>query len=86
MKSKKKLWFRAKKYGWGWTPVTWEGWLVVIIYVLFISFRAKEVSSMFDTNTSFVFRYFFEVLFSTIPLIIICYLKGEKPRWRWGKK
>ena len=20
-----------------------------------------------------------------LVLIIICYLKGEKPRWRWGK-
>ena len=23
------LWFRRKKYGWGWTPSTWQGWTVV---------------------------------------------------------
>jgi ABC-type phosphate/phosphonate transport system permease subunit len=83
---KNKLWFRAKNYGWGWYPVTWEGWLVTILFVLFITFRANKVSQMFDTDSSFIFRYFFEISFSIIPLLVICYLKGEKPEWRWGKK
>lgn len=91
--SSNKLWFKAKNYGWGWYPVTWEGWLVTILFVVFITFRANKVSQMFDTDSSFIFRYFFEVLFSLIPLLVICYstsaeshLKGEKPQWRWGKK
>lgn len=84
--SKNKLWFKAKNYGWGWYPASWEGWLVTVLYVLFIIFRANKVSLMFDTESSFIFRYSFEILFSTIPLIVICYLKGEKPEWRWGKK
>lgn len=32
----KKLWFKRKTYGWGWTPVAWQGWLVIVLYVLFI--------------------------------------------------
>lgn len=84
--SKNRLWFKAKNYGYGWYPVTWEGWLVTILFVLFITFRANKVSQMFDTDSSFIFRYFFEILFSIIPLLVICYLKGEKPEWRWGKK
>jgi len=84
--SKNKLWFKAKNYGWGWYPITWEGWLVTIIFILFITFRANKVSQMFDTNSSFIFRYFFEILFSIIPLLVICYLKGERPSWRWGNK
>ena len=84
--TKNKLWFKAKNYGWGWYPVTWQGWLVVILYVGLIVYRAKKVHLMFDTDSSFALRYFFEVLFATITLLIICYLKGEKPRWRWGKK
>lgn len=84
--TKSKLWFKAKNYGWGWYPVTWQGWLTVILYITFITYRANKVHLMFDTDSSFVFRYFFEVLFATIPLLIICYLKGEKPKWRWGKK
>ena len=81
-----KLWFKAKNYGWGWYPVTREGWLVTILFVVFITFRANKVSQMFDTDSSFIFRYFFEILLSIIPLLVICYIKGEKPEWRWGNK
>ncbi len=27
-----KLWFKAKKFGWGWTPCSWEGWTVTGLY------------------------------------------------------
>ena len=29
-------WFRARtgRFSWGWTPVTWQGWLVTLIGVL----------------------------------------------------
>ncbi len=84
--SKNKLWFKAKNYGWGWYPITWEGWTVTILYILFIVYRGNKISKMFDTDSSFIFRYFFEILFSIIPLLVICYLKGEKPEWRWGDK
>lgn len=84
--AKNRLWFKAKNYGWGWYPVTWEGWLVTILFVVFITYRANKVSDMFDTDSSFVFRFLFEIIFALIPLLIICYLKGEKPYWRWGKK
>ncbi len=84
--SKNKLWFKAKNYGYGWYPVTWEGWAVIVIYILFVVYRGNTVSKMFDTESSFAFRYSFEVLFATIPLVLISYLKGEKTSWRWGKK
>lgn len=84
--TKNKLWFKAKRYGWGWYPSSWEGWLVTILFTLLVIYRANKVSLMFDTESSFAFRYSFEILFMTIPLILICYLKGERPKWRWGKK
>ena len=30
MEPDKQLWFRAKSYGWGWTPITWQGWAVLL--------------------------------------------------------
>ncbi len=83
---KNKLWFKAKNYGYGWYPITWEGWTVIIIYILFIVYRGNTVNKMFDTESSFALRYSFEVIFATIPLILISYLKGEKASWRWGNK
>ncbi len=27
-------WFGPKKYlGWGWTPITWEGWLTTAVFL-----------------------------------------------------
>lgn len=83
---KKILWFKAKNYGWGWYPCSWQGWLVLAIYIGYLLFRSKAVNDMFDTSSSFVFRYSFETLFATILLIVICFITGEKPEWRWGGK
>jgi hypothetical protein len=31
----KKLWFAPRRWGgWGWTPVTWEGWAVVVVFIV----------------------------------------------------
>lgn len=80
----KKLWFKAKRFGWGWTPATWEGWLVLVLYLVGIApvfiFNNTQPESFFE-----VLRLFPQVLVITVFLIIICYVTGEKPRWRWGK-
>ncbi len=72
---KSRYWFKARNYGWGWTPSSWQGWLVVIIFII--------LESLLATNTDiFIVGTF--VLVGV--LILICYKKGEKPRWRWGGK
>lgn len=72
-----KLWFKAKTYGYGWTPVTWQGWLVVGIYLVFVIW----LSTIFAPGI----EYFGLMLLATIVLIWISAKKGEKARWRWGK-
>ncbi|KKP87224.1 MAG: hypothetical protein UR89_C0004G0013 [Candidatus Roizmanbacteria bacterium GW2011_GWA2_35_8] len=68
------LWFRAKNYGWGWYPSSWQGWIILSIYLIYLFYRGMETKRIIET------------IFATILLIIICYLKGEKPEWRWGGK
>jgi hypothetical protein len=29
-----KRWFKARRFGWGWTPCSFEGWLVTVISVI----------------------------------------------------
>jgi len=73
-----KIWFKRKLYGWGWTPVTWEGWLVILVwFVLFVSL-IKKFDHEWLKNLVFIF-------ISVGILILICYKKGEKPRWQWGR-
>ena len=32
----KKVWFKAKEYGWGWYPSSWQGWIILLIYLLLL--------------------------------------------------
>ncbi len=80
MENNKKLWFRRKLYGWGWTPSTWEGWVVLLVWaVIFVSIVSKVNDHEGINNIVFVF-------ISVLVLLFVCYKKGEKPRWQWGKR
>lgn len=83
---KSDLWFRRKTYGWGWTPITWQGWLVTALFVA-IPLLAKFITKILDLSKNE--QTFF--VFATIPLVVIglflvCLRYGEKPRWQWGIK
>ena len=80
---KKNIWFPAKKYGIGWGfPVTWQGWVVLLSYILLILIGIKNVTGSFSQVVFFLVY----VAFLTALLIFICLKKGEKPAWRWGNK
>lgn len=74
-------WFRAKRYGWGWgLPITWQGWVVFVVWfaVLICAMR------YFIPRRLAAFLIF--TLVMTLVLLVICYQKGEPPRWRWGDR
>lgn len=80
--NEKQYWFPAKRYGWGWgVPTTWQGWVVLILYVGLV--LAGDVTIL-PTYGVLSFVAYASVL--TIVLIAICWIKGERPKWRWGEK
>ena len=73
------LWFKRKTYGWGWYPSTWQGWLVIAVYIAIIfalGLTIDENSTQKEVNLIFVLP----VLIATTALVTISYKKGEKPR------
>ena len=77
---KNKIWFSAKKYGWGWgLPMTWEGWMVLIAYIFVTLFLVS-----WHPPSRSIGKFLLATVLPTVVLIAICYFKGEKPRWRWG--
>lgn len=80
------LWFRAKRYGWGWTPVTWQGWAVVAVYLLWTLFILEDSGHRSRTFFGGFAKFFPRGLLLTGLLIAVCYWKGEKPRWSWGRR
>lgn len=82
----KKIWFKAKKFGWGWYPVTWQGWLATIAYIAYIVWTSTKLESAGGEPTQALLYYFLPRIFlATALLILISILTGEKPKWHWGE-
>ena len=74
-------WFRAKTYGWGWgAALTWQGWVTYAIYAALL-----VTSGMLFPPGRAPVLFLTSVAILSVALIGICLLKGEKPRWRWGR-
>ena len=77
----KKIWFRAKRYGWGWgLPCCWQGWVVMVGYIALIVAEAIVWGGKPDG----LWYWIGYVAGLTVLLVVICAVKGERPRWRWG--
>ncbi len=83
---KGKLWFIRKRFGWGWTPVTWQGWGVLAIYLGGV-FLLSRFIQMYAPNDTVALTFFLPILIIlTVLLLLICYATGEEPKWQWGFK
>ena len=81
------FWFKRKLYGWGWVPVKWQGWCVILAYVALIVIlvisREKDIPGNPDSGSN-ILIFALPIIMLTILLFIIGYKKGEKLRWQWG--
>ena len=74
-------WFAAKRYGWGWgLPQRWQGW---VAFVLFLGLVAGGVVFVLPLYGQTVFLAYAAVLCALY--LVVCWVTGEPPRWRWGK-
>ena len=83
---KKNLWFKAKNYGWGWYPSSWQGWATLCVYVIGVTWNFYRLDEFSHSNSDTIRPFVIQTFFITLILIGICYKTGEKPEWRWGKK
>ncbi len=80
MSNRPAYWFPAKRYGWGWgLPLRWQGWVVLAAFIFL--FGAGFLIFPPNGKLAFLLAY---VAFISALLIAICWIKGERPRWRWG--
>jgi hypothetical protein len=82
-----KYWFRPKRFGYGATPVTWQGWLFTLGTAL-----AMVAVTLFLLRLTERHLWFLAVLVafnvSAIgALVIVCRRKTDGEwRWRWGDR
>jgi len=83
-----KNWFKRKRFGWGWVPVTWQGWLSTLIYILVLVGGSYWLLKDVPDNTYSDEVGYFLVLMSitTILFIKLASTKGPSGKWRLGKR
>lgn len=76
-RSMQKPWFKLTKWGKGWMPIRWQGWVLFLLFFalnIYNYIRIFSTQSTTDATVTFVWQtILFIGLFS-----IICYFKSEK--------
>ncbi len=79
-------WFRPKRYGYGATPVTWQGWAVTLGAVaammavsLYLRLTVRNCWALA------VMLAFDAVVVMALAIVSYCKTDGEW-RWRWGER
>jgi hypothetical protein len=82
-----KPWFRARTYGWGWTPSSTEGWIVVAVSLILVlggtAVFMWRIQTGADPRIAGVLFVLWIVLVGG-GLTAVAWATGEPPHWRWG--
>ena len=85
-KTDKKLWFVRKRYGYGWTPSTWQGWTLLLGYLALVPAGTLILRGAPRNKFSMqIVWYLIYVSVLSAILVLVTRAKGPTAKWRWGK-
>jgi hypothetical protein len=64
-------WFGPKRYGWGLTPISWQGWVLTASYVVAVFLLAI----MLATPQPWIFWTLF--VLATVVFLLVAFLKRQ---------
>ena len=84
-----KHWFIPKRFGWGFVPVSVEGWLMTLVLIGVIILISWKNSFFTETGpTGWQALYF--LIDTAIATAIFSFIAAKKTKgklkWRWGKR
>lgn len=79
-------WFRAKTFGWGWYPCTWQGWAVILGFVGLDYLNYIHLVRSGLSEHDFSVRFVLETFLLVAILFVICGFTGERLGWHWNGK
>ena len=80
-------WFKPKNYGYGATPVTWEGWAVTFATVIVVAGSIIAMNLLVD-KSNVVAWLVWEALIAAATWWFVQFCRRRTDgewRWRWGK-
>jgi len=80
-----RYWFRPKRYGYGATPSTWEGWAATVACALAIILATFWVPTLFRDPDQ---GHLAALTVVSVIVILFCWVAWTRTeggwRWRWG--
>ena len=76
-----KNWFTMKHHGWGWVPISIEGWAVTAALIGYIIYSANGL----DKSAPIPEIFWTKLIVAIVIFLAIALTKGPVPRWRWDK-
>jgi len=74
----KKIWFKKKRFGLGWRPVTWEGWAIIVGFVAIEVWNFMRIDAVSHSNSDTLRPFIIQTFLLMIVLVVICYSRSEK--------
>ncbi|MDP6561921.1 MAG: hypothetical protein QF793_03275 [Candidatus Peribacteraceae bacterium] len=84
-----KYWFKPKRYGYGFYPVSWEGWVatLALLVVVLLSACINHVIVEPGPTRAETIRFVLDVLIISGLASLFFEKKMQDPlKWRWGKR
>jgi hypothetical protein len=75
-------WFKTFRRGYGWYPASWQGWAVIIIYVLNVYFGVSLAGKIAPDKLQTLVLYLPVLFLTTIMMFVIVVKTGEKAKWK----
>ena len=83
-----RYWFRPRRYGYGATPVTWEGWALTVGVAGVVILSVVAMNLLADRSN--VVAWLVWVVFVAVVAFLMVQISRQRTdgewRWRWGQR
>jgi len=83
-----RYWFRPRRYGYGATPVTWEGWALTVGVAGVVILSIVAMNLLADRSN--VVAWLVWVVFVAVVAFLMVQISRQRTdgewRWRWGQR
>ena len=76
------FWFKPKVFGYGATPVTWEGWAAVAVFVAIVVLCTVALTVRKQSLWAWS-PWSITLIVATVALVVVSYWKTDGD-WRWS--
>jgi hypothetical protein len=79
-------WFKPREYGYGATPVSWQGWAITVATMIVVVMTSIVVPALADGAAWALSAIVIDVVAIAVLVIVSRRKTDGEWRWRWGQR